>query len=49
MGFPGRFEAEQVVHRVMSYVTRGLWSKLSGIKIKTEWPETFPFLDLFSG
>ena len=49
VGFPGRFEAEQAVHRVMSYVTRGLWPKLSGIKIKTEWPETFPFLDLFSG
>lgn len=48
MGFPGRFEAEQGVRRVMSCTTKGLWLNLSGIKIKREWPETFPFLGLSS-
>lgn len=46
VGFPSRLEAERGVHRVMSCATRGLGPDLGGIKIKREWPETFPFLNL---
>lgn len=46
VGFPSRFEAERGIHRVMSCATKGLWSNLNGIKIKRDWPETFPFLGL---
>ena len=34
VGFPNRFEAGQDVHRVMSCITRVVWLRLSGIKIK---------------
>lgn len=46
MGFPSRFEVGHSVRRVMSCATQGLQLSLRGIKIKREWPETFPFLGL---
>lgn len=46
MGFPSRFKAGHSVRRVTSYATQGLRLSLRGIKIKREWPETFPFLGL---
>lgn len=41
-GVSHRFEAERGVHRVMSCATRGPCPRLSGIKIKREWPENRP-------
>lgn len=46
VGFPSRVKAERGVHRVTSCATRGLRPDFGGIKIKREWPETFPFLNL---